>query len=111
MHGPIDVVGDVHGDMPALERLLAHLGYDAAGNHPDSRSLVFVGDLVDRGPDSPSVVRRVKQLVGNCKAQCVLGNHELNLLLNRKKFDNGWFFGTRGNDNATAQTMERAGRC
>jgi hypothetical protein len=54
---------------------------------------VFVGDLVDRGPDSPSVVEYVQQLVNRGRGQCVLGNHDLNLLLNHPKHENGWFDG------------------
>ena len=91
--GPIDIVGDLHGDVEALERLLSHLHYDAQGIHPHGRRLVFVGDLVDRGPDSVSMVRRIRTFVEQGVAQCVLGNHELNLMLGKRKANNGWFFG------------------
>ena len=91
--GPIDIVGDVHGEIGALQSLLIHLGYDSSGNHPLGRRLVFVGDLTDRGPDSPAVVKLVKDLIDQGRAQCVLGNHELNILLNLTKHDNHWFFG------------------
>jgi hypothetical protein len=91
--GPIDIVGDVHGEIEALRHLLGHLGYDEDGGHPDGRRLVFTGDLIDRGPDSPAVVRFVSQLVDRQLAQCVLGNHELNLLLGQIKNDNHWFYG------------------
>ncbi|WP_390630765.1 metallophosphoesterase [Roseiconus lacunae] len=50
---PLDFVGDVHGEIDALRSLLNHLGYDEEGAHPDDRRRVFVGDLTDRGPDSP----------------------------------------------------------
>ena len=93
--GPFDVVGDVHGDIDALQNLLKHLGYDGDGNHVDGRFLVFVGDLTDRGPDSVAVVQLVQRLVESGKAQCVLGNHELNIMLGQQKFDNGWFFGEK----------------
>jgi len=89
--GPLDIVGDVHGEIDALEDLLAVLGYDPAGKHPDGRHLVFVGDLVDRGPSSPSVLQRVMQLVEAGRAQCILGNHELNLLRNVERHGNGWW--------------------
>ena len=56
-----------------------------------SRHLVFLGDLVDRGPDSPAVVDKVMKLVDKGVAQCVLGNHELLLLLGRAIPGNGWF--------------------
>ncbi|MEV6121131.1 polynucleotide kinase-phosphatase [Streptomyces sp. NPDC052077] len=73
--GPFDIVGDVHGCSAELEELLARLGY-ADGVHPDGRTAVFVGDLVDRGPDSPGVLRRVMAMVKSGNALCVPGNHE-----------------------------------
>lgn len=91
--GPVDIVGDVHGELAALDTLLGLLGYDHAGRHPDGRHLVFVGDLVDRGPDSPGVVARVRPMVASGRATCVLGNHELNLLMDERKAGNRWFFG------------------
>lgn len=90
--GPVDVVGDVHGEIDALVDLLRHLGYSDSGRHRDDRRLVFLGDLTDRGPDSPSVVDLVRDLVGAGQARCVLGNHDLNILLGQQKHDNGWFF-------------------
>ena len=91
--GPIDIVGDVHGEIDALEALLQHLGYRADGSHAQRRRLVFLGDLVDRGPDSVSVLRLVNDLANRGRAQCVLGNHDLNIFLERHKDDNAWFFG------------------
>lgn len=88
--GPIDIVGDVHGEIDALKTLLHQLGYDKAGNHPQHRRLVFLGDLVDRGPDSIGVVQLVMKLMENGKAQCVLGNHELNIIVNKPMHGNGW---------------------
>jgi hypothetical protein len=90
--GPIDVVGDVHGEIDALEDLLRVLGYVGRGDHADGRRLVFIGDLCDRGPDSPAVVRRVRDLLEAGTAQCLLGNHELNVLRGARKEANGWFF-------------------
>jgi hypothetical protein len=90
--GPLDIVGDVHGEAQALRQLLAALGYERDGAHPAGRRLVFVGDLCDRGPDSPGVVDMVRRLVDAGRATCLLGNHELNLLRLEKKDGNGWFF-------------------
>ncbi|MEW2512472.1 polynucleotide kinase-phosphatase [Streptomyces sp. NPDC046870] len=73
--GPFDIIGDVHGCSAELEALLAELGY-ADGAHPEGRTAVFVGDLVDRGPDSPGVLRRVMSMVKSGNALCVPGNHE-----------------------------------
>ncbi|MCL2730695.1 MAG: polynucleotide kinase-phosphatase [Actinomycetia bacterium] len=73
--GPFDIIGDVHGCRAELESLLTALGY-RDGVHPDGRTAVFVGDLVDRGPDSPGVLRRVMSMVAAGTALCVPGNHE-----------------------------------
>ncbi|MFJ4601304.1 polynucleotide kinase-phosphatase [Streptomyces griseoluteus] len=73
--GPFDIIGDIHGCSAELESLLAKLGYHD-GVHPESRTAVFVGDLVDRGPDSPAVLRRVMGMVAAGTALCVPGNHE-----------------------------------
>ncbi len=73
--GPFDIVGDVHGCSSELETLLARLGY-VDGVHPEGRTAVFVGDLVDRGPDSPGVLRRVMAMTASGNALCVPGNHE-----------------------------------
>lgn len=93
MEGALDIVGDVHGELEALQALLRQLGYGPGGDHPDGRHLVFVGDLCDRGADSGAVVQWVADRVSTGRAQCVLGNHELNLLLQLRKQANGWFFG------------------
>ena len=83
--GPFDVIGDIHGCRSELVTLLGRLGYtvalDAAGRavdavHPDGRTAVFVGDLVDRGPDTPGVLRLVMGMVAAGNALCVPGNHE-----------------------------------
>ncbi|WP_127354960.1 polynucleotide kinase-phosphatase [Actinacidiphila soli] len=73
--GPFDIIGDIHGCHSELETLLSKLGY-ADGVHPEGRTAVFVGDLVDRGPDSPGVLRRVMGMVAAGTALCVPGNHE-----------------------------------
>ncbi|WP_328552923.1 polynucleotide kinase-phosphatase [Streptomyces sp. NBC_00358] len=75
LSGPFDIVGDIHGCASELETLLGKLGY-VDGVHPEGRTAVFVGDLVDRGPDSPGVLRRVMSMVGSGNALCVPGNHE-----------------------------------
>lgn len=87
--GPFDVVGDIHGCRSELETLLTRLGYalrrDDAGRAvgavpPAGRTAVFVGDLVDRGPDTPGVLRLVMGMVAAGEALCVPGNHENKLL-------------------------------
>lgn len=98
LSGDCDVVGDIHGELKALHELMHLLGYDDSGRHPDDRKLVFVGDLVDRGPHSPGVVELVQDLVEAERAQCVLGNHDLNIILaesklKKPKAHQNWFFG------------------
>ena len=81
----------VHGEIDALRSLVAHLGYAHEGReHPAGRRLVFVGDLCDRGPDSPAVVKLVSELRSAGVAQCVLGNHEINVLRGAQKHGNAW---------------------
>jgi len=94
--GAIDVIGDVHGESEALFSLVSRLGYDASARHPDGRRLVFLGDLIDRGPDSPAVLRRVASWVEAGRAQCLLGNHELNALRDdpaKRRGGEGWWYG------------------
>ena len=80
-HGPFDFIGDVHGCADELVALLSELGYEVASDrstasHPAGRRAFFVGDLVDRGPDSPGVLRLVMAMVGDGNAACIPGNHE-----------------------------------
>jgi protein phosphatase len=87
--GPFDVIGDVHGCRAELETLLSQLGYtlvrDDDGRpidavHPAGRKAVLVGDLVDRGPDSPGVLLLVMGMVAAGHALAVPGNHEQKLV-------------------------------
>lgn len=86
--GPFDVIGDVHGCLAELVSLLVELGYDVVHDEqgrpvdalPPERTAVFLGDLVDRGPDSPGVLRLVMGMVAAGHARCVPGNHESKLV-------------------------------
>jgi len=86
--GPFDLIGDVHGCRAELEALLVELGYELrrdeqgrpVGAHHPSRQAVFLGDLVDRGPDTPGVLRLAMGMVRDGDALCVPGNHENKLL-------------------------------
>ena len=69
--GPFDIIGDIHGCYEELKTLLLELGYgeqDGQWRHPEGRKPVFLGDLVDRGPDSPGVLRLVMKMVGEGQA-------------------------------------------
>ncbi len=82
--GPFDLIGDVHGCLPELLELLALLGYSVAEDlsvtPPAGRTLVFLGDLTDRGPDSPGVLHLAMGMVAAGTALCVQGNHDAKLL-------------------------------
>jgi protein phosphatase len=88
-HGPFDVIGDVHGCFDELYALLEKLGYRVdrtegepafATSHPAGRKVVFVGDLVDRGPKIPDVLRLAMAMVAQGTALCVPGNHDVKLM-------------------------------
>jgi protein phosphatase len=97
--GPFDIIGDIHGCYDELCELLIQLGYkmDKAGHQCLStpskdgivRKAVFLGDLADRGPNSPAVLKLVMQMVEAGMAWCVPGNHDVKLLkwLNRKNVE------------------------
>ena len=85
--GPFDIIGDLHGCFDEAIALLGRLGYvvergeQAAGgrfrvSHPDGRRLIFLGDLVDRGPNSTDCLRLAIDAVAAGAALCVPGNHD-----------------------------------
>ena len=84
--GPFDIIGDVHGCAEELERLIQQLGYklewdqdgpsrSARIHAPHGRKIVFVGDLVDRGPRSPDAVRIAMAAI-EAGGYVVQGNHD-----------------------------------
>jgi len=91
-HGPFDIIGDVHGCFDELVELLMQLGYsvEKQSNNADSftysvkslegRKVVFLGDLVDRGPKVPEVLRLAMSMVKAGTALCVPGNHDIKLM-------------------------------
>ncbi|MDN5214957.1 polynucleotide kinase-phosphatase [Fulvivirgaceae bacterium BMA12] len=95
--GPFDIIGDVHGCFDELGELLVNLGYeieqckyDHKGfgyqvTNKNDRKAVFLGDLVDRGPNSPEVLKLVMSMVNSGVAYCVPGNHDMKL----QKYLNG----------------------
>ena len=77
-----DIIGDIHGEADALERLLQKLDYELADGcwqHP-SRQAIFLGDFIDRGPEQKRVLETVMPMVQSGKAFAVMGNHEFNAL-------------------------------
>jgi protein phosphatase len=84
-HGPFDVIGDVHGCYEELVGLLEKLGYQlsedgSSAGHPQGRKAIFLGDLVDRGPNTPAVLRLAMGMVASGSSLCVPGNHENKLV-------------------------------
>ena len=80
--GPFDIIGDIHGCYDELVELLDKLGYQVTVEGvipPDGRKAVFVGDLVDRGPNVPDVLKLVMGMVKADNAICVPGNHDTKL--------------------------------
>jgi protein phosphatase len=84
--GPFDILGDIHGCLDEALELISQLGYSVGNEsgrysvtHPQGRKLIFVGDLVDRGPDSPGVIRLAMDAVASGAAFCVAGNHDVKL--------------------------------
>ena len=109
-HGPFDIIGDVHGCFDELVELLGRLGYstDRQGDGyfvsaTHGRKLVFVGDLVDRGPGTVQVLRLVSSLVQSGQAFCVPGNHDMKLVRALRGRDVKRTYGL-------AETMEQLGQ-
>lgn len=98
-HGPFDIIGDIHGCFDELNQLLHQLGYEIApktegaegphyiAHHPGGRKAVFLGDLVDRGPNTPGVLKLVMSMVEQGIALCVPGNHDIKLMRKLKGKD------------------------
>ncbi|MHC1746835.1 MAG: metallophosphoesterase [Cellulosilyticaceae bacterium] len=81
VHGPFDIIGDIHGCYDELCELLQTLGYVVDQDKDiayatKNRKVVFLGDLVDRGPKIPKVLKLVMSMVKKGDAYCVLGNHD-----------------------------------
>jgi protein phosphatase len=89
-NGPFDIIGDIHGCFEELKMLLEKLQYNVSlinnggcwysVDHPQKRRVIFLGDLVDRGPASPEVLRLVMSMVNSGVALCVPGNHDDKLM-------------------------------
>lgn len=82
MNDLLDVFGDIHGQYDELVALLENLGYSPPGGawaHP-RRTVIFVRDLIDRGPKQVGIVELVRAIAGAGSARCILGNHEFNVI-------------------------------
>jgi protein phosphatase len=86
-HGPFDIIGDVHGCFDELVELLKQMDYSIVSEGgrysirpPEGRKAIFLGDLVDRGPNIPGVLRIVMSMVAQGAALCIPGNHDTKLV-------------------------------
>lgn len=78
-----DLIGDVHGCGNTLRRLLELMGYSRQSGvyrHPAGRQVIFVGDILDRGPRVRQALHDVRAMIEAGVAQMVLGNHEYNAI-------------------------------
>lgn len=78
-----DIIGDIHGQYAKLAALLGKLDYRLIGGiwtPPDGRMAVFLGDLIDRGPEQLKVLQAVRAMCEAGYAHCIMGNHELNAI-------------------------------
>lgn len=100
----LDIIGDIHGAIGRFRGLIRGLGYEERGgrwSHPQGRGLVFLGDYIDRGPDSFGVYRTVRKMVDDGVAIALMGNHELNAIA----------FSTRANDGTLDARRAHADAC
>lgn len=100
-HGPFDIIGDIHGCCDELQQLLQQMGYQPQPTavstdsfwhfptytHPKGRRVIFLGDVIDRGPRILDTLRLARNMVTAGSALCIMGNHENKLLrwLNGRK--------------------------
>jgi len=87
-----DLIGDVHGCGNTLRHLLQLMGYQrlaGAWRHPQGRQVIFVGDIVDRGPRVRQALHDVKEMIDAGSARMVLGNHEYNAMAYFTEDDQG----------------------
>lgn len=91
-HGPFDIIGDVHGCFDELRELLTKLGYavEETSNAesslgysvkpPEGRKVIFLGDIVDRGPKIVDILKLVMSMTRDGVSLCVPGNHDIKLM-------------------------------
>lgn len=82
----LDIIGDVHGLYDNFLKMMYKLGYDLYGNHKDNKKMLFLGDIIDRGPDSIKMIRLVKRLVESGHF-AIIGNHEDKLIKNIERYN------------------------
>ena len=88
----IDFIGDIHGHAEKLECLLSKLGYEKRNGiyRHSERTIIFVGDYIDRGPDNPKTIALVRKMVDAGTAIALCGNHEYNAICFNTKGPDGY---------------------
>jgi len=97
-------VGDIHGHLTLLEQMIERIEADRAGAPAD---IVFLGDYIDRGPESAGVLRRLRALsLPEAEVTCLMGNHERMMLdfLSDPESDGDRWLGNGGRDTVTSFT-------
>jgi Calcineurin-like phosphoesterase len=90
-----DIIGDIHGQAGKLDALLHKLAYTQRGGlwlPPHGKQAIFVGDLIDRGPEQLRVVDTVRRMIDAGYAKSIMGNHEFNAI----GYVTPWLDGTAG---------------
>jgi serine/threonine protein phosphatase 1 len=72
----IYAIGDIHGRRDLLDQLLFRIEADERARGAARSELIFLGDLIDRGPDSAGVVQRALEIAQSRPARFLMGNHE-----------------------------------
>ena len=96
-----DIIGDIHGCHSHLVELLHALGYrdDKGYFHHPQREVIFVGDLIDRGPEQVAVIDTVRAMHKQGTAKVVMGNHEFNAVCYATRGSNGRYLRRRNKKN------------
>jgi len=96
-----DIIGDIHGCHSHLVELLHALGYrdDKGYFHHPQRQVIFVGDLIDRGPEQVAVIDTVRAMHKQGTAKVVMGNHEFNAVCYATRGSNGRYLRRRNKKN------------
>ena len=84
----IDIISDIHGLYDQFEELISKQGYTIENGipvHKEGRKILFLGDFIDRGPDSVKMLNLVMNSVQSGKHYAISGNHEVKLLANLQK--------------------------
>lgn len=89
-----DLIGDIHGHCSTLKKLLAKMGYEQISGtwKHESRTAIFVGDYIDRGPEIKETLGLVKAMVDEGSAIALMGNHEYNAVAYAKQDDLGNYY-------------------